>query len=177
MISNTCLSVFSKWKVKKSRTKPNVLFILADDLGWNDVSWNNPMATTPNLEKLLKMSAQLKNYYVEPICTPTRSVLLTGRSQIHTGLQHAIISPNQPNGIPASETLISEMFKNCFYETVLAGKWHVGAYHKFLTPPYRGFDHFMGFHGGSEDYYTKFKVENKWEAVDFWLDDKPYNGT
>ena len=75
--------------------RPNVLIIVADDLGWNDIGLHNPLFQTPNIDGLLKESLKLENYYVNPICTPTRSVLLSGRYQIHTGLQHGVILASQ----------------------------------------------------------------------------------
>ena len=65
-----------------SSTMPNIVFILADDLGYNDVSWHNPDIKTPNLEALARSGVILENNYVQPICTPTRSALLTGRSTL-----------------------------------------------------------------------------------------------
>ena len=74
-----------------SARKPHVLIIIADDLGWNDIGVHNPFFQTPNIDALLGESLKLNNYYVQPICTPTRSVMLSGRYQIHTGLQHGVI--------------------------------------------------------------------------------------
>ncbi|WP_370466975.1 sulfatase-like hydrolase/transferase, partial [Salmonella enterica] len=64
------------------------MFILADDLGWNDISWNNPLALSPNLEKLAREGVILDQSYVQPICTPTRSALMTGRYPYTLGRQH-----------------------------------------------------------------------------------------
>ena len=64
---------------------PNILFLLADDFGWYDVGYHNPKIQTPNIDKLAKSGVILDSYYVQPICTPTRAALMTGRYPIHTG--------------------------------------------------------------------------------------------
>ena len=66
---------------------PNILFMLADDLGWYDVGFHNPKIQTPNIDKLAEDGVKLDNYYVQPVCTPTRGALMTGRYPIHTGIQ------------------------------------------------------------------------------------------
>ena len=141
------------------RSKKDILFILADDLGYNDIGYNNKKILTPNINKLYKESTPLKNYYVQPICTPTRSTLMTGRSQIHIGLQHGYIKLRQPNSIPLDEKLLSNYFQDCGFETNLVGKWHNGFYTEKATPRFRGFDNFLGYLGGSEGYYDKARCD------------------
>ena len=138
----------------------DILFILIDDLGYNDLGFTNPKILTPNIDQLHKKSHEIKNYYVQPVCTPTRSTLMTGRYQIHTGLQHDHIHVTQPNSIPLNEKLLPEYLKDSCgssnnFETLLVGKWHNGFYRKEATPLYRGFDKFYGFFAGSEDYFSK----------------------
>ena len=111
---------------------------------------------TPTLDALASSphGRLLENSYSQPICSPTRSQLLTGLYQIHTGLQHGVIWPAQPNGIPANTTTIADKLRQQGYATHAIGKWHVGFFTKGHTPLARGFDSFFGFWGGGEDYYT-----------------------
>ena len=76
-------------------TKPHVLFILADDLGWHDTGYHGSEILTPNIDKLANNGVKLENYYVQQSCSPTRTQLLTGRYQIRTGLQKGVIRPTQ----------------------------------------------------------------------------------
>ena len=79
-----CLSLVSFTSVI---AKPNIIMIVADDLGWNDVSWHNPDIISPNLESLARGGIRLENHYVQPVCSPTRAALMTGYYPIHTGQQ------------------------------------------------------------------------------------------
>ena len=97
---------------------------------------------------------KLENYYVQPICTPSRSQLMSGKYQIHTGLTHMIIRPPQPNCLPLEDRTIADRLKEVGYKTHIVGKWHLGFYQKECTPTYRGFDSFFGYLTGSENYYT-----------------------
>ena len=134
--------------------KPNIVFILADDLGFNDIGYHNPSIKTDVLDELAHTGVRLENYYVQPICTPTRAQLLTGRYVIHTGLQHGVIWPSQANALPENETTLAEKLKEAGYKTHMVGKWHLGFYNERVIPTRRGFDSFYGFLTGGQNYFT-----------------------
>ena len=106
---------------------PNVLFFLIDDYGNTDVGYHNQqfdnLLQTPNLDDLALSGIRLESYYVQPVCTPTRSQLLSGRYQIHTGLKHGVIHPSQPSGLPVSIPLISNKLSDVGYRCHKVGKW------------------------------------------------------
>ena len=97
---------------------------------------------------------ELTQNYVQQVCSPTRGALLSGRYPIHTGLQHDVIYPGEPWGLPLDETTLPQILKEFNYSTHAVGKWHQGMHKWAFTPVYRGFDDFFGFYLGAQDYFS-----------------------
>src|SRR5215216_407241 len=91
--------------------KPNIVFILADDLGSYDVGWRNSDIKTPNLNALCQRGAKLENFYVQPVCSPTRSSLMTGRYPMRYGLQVGVIRPWAEYGLPLEERTLPQALR------------------------------------------------------------------
>jgi len=133
---------------------PNIIIFLSDDLGFNDVSWHNDVVITPHLDTLAKEGILLEQHYSQPVCSPTRGALLTGRYPIHTGLHNGIIKPLMPYGLDTSLSTLADELKSLDYTTHAVGKWHLGFCKKDYWPTHRGFDHHFGYLTGAQDYYT-----------------------
>ncbi|XP_033334236.2 arylsulfatase B [Megalopta genalis] len=154
-------------RVADAADRPHIVFILADDLGWNDVGFHGSgQIPTPNIDALAYSGVILDRYYVSPICTPSRSAIMTGKHPIHTGMQHGVLKCAEPRGLPLREKLLPQYLKGLGYSTHIVGKWHLGFYTKEFTPTYRGFDSHLGFWSGHQDYYDHSAVETPYWGLD-----------
>jgi len=135
--------------------KPNIVFIMADDLGNADLGYRGSDIKTPNIDKLAKEGVQLESFHAGPVCTPSRAALMTGRYPMRYGLQTLVIFPSHTYGLPTDERTLPQALKQAGYQTMMVGKWHLGHADKKFWPQNRGFDHFYGNLVGEVDYFTK----------------------
>lgn len=134
--------------------RPNILFLLADDLGSYDVSWRGSEIKTPNLDSLAFGGARLEQFYVQPVCSPTRAALLTGRYPMRHGLQVGVVRPWAQYGLPLDEHTLPQALREAGYTTAIFGKWHLGHFAPEYLPTRRGFDHQYGHYNGALDYFA-----------------------
>jgi arylsulfatase A-like enzyme len=134
--------------------KPNIVYILADDLGWKDLSFHGSDIKTPNIDKLVETGVQLKQFYAQPLCTPSRAALMTGRYPHRYGLQTAVIPSAGRYGLATDEWLLPQALKEAGYTTAIVGKWHLGHADRKYWPRQRGFDYHYGPLLGEIDYFT-----------------------
>jgi len=138
--------------------KPNVVFILADDLGYADCGFNGGKEIkTPHLDTLARAGTVLESFYVQPVCSPTRAALMTGRYPMRHGLQVGVITPGAPFGLPLEERTLPSALREAGYTTAICGKWHLGEFEKAYWPNARGFDHAYGHLFGALDYFTRMR--------------------
>jgi arylsulfatase A-like enzyme len=157
--------------------RPNVVLIIADDLGYGDLSsYGAPDIKTPNLDRLAREGVRLTDYYANaPVCTPTRAALITGRYQQRVKLERPLgtdpanLSTGLTVGLPVTGRSLPQLMKNAGYATGLIGKWHLG-----FKPEYRptrhGFDYFWGYLSGYIDWYTHVRGDGE---PDLWENDAP----
>src|SRR5690348_13142096 len=139
-----------------SSARPNIVFILADDLGYADVScYGRPDLHTPNIDHIAARGVRfLQAYANSAVCTATRTALITGRYQyrLRLGLEEPLAG-NPDVGLPPEHPTLPSLLKKAGYSSTLIGKWHLGALPKF-GPLKSGYDHFYGFRGEAVDYFS-----------------------
>lgn len=174
--------------------RPNIVFIIADDLGWADVSFHGGTMPTPHLDRLRADGAELTRHYVAPVCTPTRAALMTGRFWSRFG----VTSPQNERALPADTVTLPRALQAVGYDTCLTGKWHLGSRPEW-GPNHYGFDHSYGSLAGGvgpyDHFYKKGPYSTTWhrngtlitetghvtdliadEAVR-WIEERPAAGT
>ncbi len=136
--------------------KPNVIVIVADDLGWNDVGFHGGDIETPSLDRLANEGTQLGRFYTTPICSPTRAALMTGRDPMKLGVAYSVVLPWDNNGVHPDEHFMPQTFKAAGYQTAMVGKWHLGHSQQTFHPNERGFEHFYGHLHTEVGYFPPF---------------------
>jgi arylsulfatase A-like enzyme len=135
--------------------RPNIVFIMADDLGNADLGYRGGQVKTPNIDKLATEGVRLESFYGEPVCTPSRAALMTGRYPMRYGLQTLVIFPSHTYGLPTDERTLPQALKEEGYATMMDGKWHLGHADKKYWPQNRGFDYFYGNVVGEVNYFSR----------------------
>jgi len=162
---------------------PHIVFLLSDDLGWNNVGFHNPLVHTPAIDALREQGVELTRHYAYKFCSPSRSSFLSGRLPVHVNERNKITEAPLA-GVHPNMTTIPAMLKQAGYKSHHVGKWHAGMASRSLNIPIaRGFDSSLGYFHGAEDHYRQVvhgNVNCKRKYTDLWLDDGPavgLNGT
>ena len=160
---------FNVKKVNRTTNRPNIVFILVDDLGFKDVGYQGGHIKTPNIDRMAREGTSLDQFYVQPVCSPTRSSLMTGRYPIRCGLQVGVVRPWAQHGLPLQERTMADALKETGYTTAICGKWHLGHLSSQYLPTSRGFDHQYGHYNGALDYFTHIRDK----GLDWHRNDQP----
>ncbi len=155
--------------------RPNVVLIVADDLGWADVGYHNPEIRSPNIDRLVKTGIELDLHYVQPQCTPTRVALMTGRYPSRFG-RHCTQASNE-KALPDGTPTLSSLLKQAGYDTALVGKWHLGSKPEW-GPNHFGFDYSYGCLAGATGIYdhryrlTRPEFTRTWHRNEEFIDEE-----
>jgi arylsulfatase B len=134
---------------------PNILIVVADDLGYRDVSFNGGEIPTPAIDRIAQEGVNLTKFYACPVCSPTRAGLMTGRWPLRMGIMRAVIPPWRKWGLPSTEQTVAELVADAGYQRRgIVGKWHLGHSSKKYHPLQHGFTYFYGHYNGAIDYWT-----------------------
>jgi arylsulfatase A-like enzyme len=153
------------------RIAPNLVFIMADDLGWADVAFHGGSAPTPHLHKLAAEGLELTQHYVAPVCSPTRTGLLTGRCWSRFG----VTNPQNERALPWDTLTLPRALKAAGYDTCLTGKWHLGSRPEW-GPNHFGFDHSYGSLAGGvgpwDHFYKRGPFQTTWHRNEQLLSER-----
>jgi arylsulfatase A-like enzyme len=131
---------------------PNIVLIMADDLGWRDVGFHDSEIETPQIDRIATEGITLERFYVQPICSPTRAAVMTGKSSARLGVVQPI-SKLDPAGLPIEEKILPQFLAAQGYQALMTGKWHLGHREKRYFPHARGFEQFYGHVTGGIGYW------------------------
>jgi len=167
-------SLYTQALFGESSRSPNIILIMADDLGYGDISPYGGWIKTPNLERMAAQGVRFTDYHsAGNVCSPTRAALMTGRYQQRAGIPGVVAAaPNSPvheHGLQEVEFTIAEAFRKAGYATGMFGKWHLGYYPKY-NPVRHGFDIYKGYVSGNIDFISHYDQAGNF---DWWHDDKP----
>ncbi len=168
LFTRLCAIVLGVWAATFcGAAPPNILFILADDLGYGDAGcYGATDLATPHLDRLAKEGIRFTDAYANgPVCSPTRMAFLTGRYQQRYGMDNALYYQELGRGLPGGGDTIATRLREAGYATGLSGKWHVG-YDQERQPLQQGFDHFFGLLGGNHHYFDHM---DRIGVPDLWL--------
>ena len=138
--------------VAEAAARPNIVLIIADDMGWGDVGYNGSEIRTPNLDRLAESGVRLDRFYATPACSSTRASLMTGQSTARTGVKRAIFQTSDAS-LPLELRILPEFLRDAGYRTALVGKWHLGHATREMLPLARGFDCAYGYLTGGIGHY------------------------
>ncbi|MCL3781139.1 twin-arginine translocation pathway signal protein [Prolixibacteraceae bacterium JC049] len=172
ILGGVLLGMMSVGNLTAQSKHPNVVILMADDLGYGDLSYTGcPDIKTPHIDELAKKGVQFTNYYTSgAVCTPTRTALITGRYQARfKDMEGAFYMETTNVGLPQNEETIARAAQRKGYATGIVGKWHIGEL-PHMQPQNQGFDDFFGFLGGNIDYFVHCKKNRE---ADLWHNGKP----
>jgi arylsulfatase A-like enzyme len=170
-LATAMLAVSSPFPARAVESPPNIVFIMADDLGWADVAFHSGSAPTPNLDKLAAAGVELTQHYVAPVCSPTRTGLLTGRFWSRFGVS----SPQNERALPWDTATLPRALKSVGYESCITGKWHLGSKPEW-GPNHFGFEHSYGSLAGGvgpwNHFYKEGPFSTTWHRNEKLLEEK-----
>ncbi len=168
LILLTCYLLLSVASVSADR--PNIVLIVADDLGYADMGYHSSDIQTPNIDHLAATGVRLEQFHVAPMCSPTRAGLMTGRYPLRFGMMRAVIPPQRDFGLDPNETTLPELLREAGYtHRGIFGKWHLGHARQQWRPTNQGFTVFEGCLNGAVDYFTQDREGER----DWHLNDRP----
>lgn len=168
LLASSALPVRKAYGLEESK-RPNIVFIIADDLGWADIGYNNPHVKTPNMDRLAREGVILTHHYAMPTCTPTRVGIMTG----HYPSRYGVVGPDYGRIFRDETVTLPAALQQNNYSTAISGKWHMGSPPDY-TPLKYGFDSSYGyFHGQIDPYTHHYKTGVKsWHRNDEYLEEE-----
>jgi len=171
ILPNSGCSMANQSGSSKGTDRPNIILIMADDLGYGDIGcYGSTKISTPNIDALARGGMKFTDYHSNcPVCSPTRAALLTGRYQQRCGIEGVVTAAkHRHTGMAPEEVTFAEVLKNHGYTTGIFGKWHVG-YSEEFNPVRQGFNEFIGYVSGNVDYHTHIDqagIEDWWKDAE-----------